>query len=212
MLNLNRAKLKSTLAAIIGLLAVLGPKLLEIFGTPTNHWAALGVQAFGAIVLACTTGRAVLLLNKFLPDATRATDTQSGYARTSALVGLVGVSALAGLVLAPACHNVPADKFLNAVVDCAKVNPQASAALAQVETCLVSAVSGNPAACLSGLITDAHFTVDEVACVVAYVAQQQQSAVASGRYTDATLAERQAAVDWLTRENISIRNSYQPGR
>jgi len=85
--------------------------------------------------------------------------------RRLAACGLVTLAA--GLVLAPACHNVPADKFLNAVVDCAKVNPQASAALAQVETCLVSAVSGNPAACLSGLITDAHFTVDEVACVVA---------------------------------------------
>jgi hypothetical protein len=112
----------------------------------------------------------------------------------------------------PSCHNVPADKFLNAVVDCAKVNPQGSAALAQVETCLMSAVAGNPAACLTGLITAAHFTVDEVACVVAYVAQQQQSAVASGKYTEATLAERQAAVDWLQRENIAIRNSYTPGR
>jgi hypothetical protein len=74
MLNLNRATVKSTLAAVIGLLAVAGPKLLEILGTPTNRWGALAVQCLGGLVLACTTGRAVLILNKFLPDATRFTD------------------------------------------------------------------------------------------------------------------------------------------
>jgi hypothetical protein len=73
-MNLNRATLKSTLSAVIGILAVVGPKLLEILGTPTNRWAALAVQGAGAIVLACTTGRAVLWLNKLLPDATRASD------------------------------------------------------------------------------------------------------------------------------------------
>jgi hypothetical protein len=51
-----------------------------MLGTPTNHWASLAVEAFGAIMLACTTGRAVALLNQFLPDTTRSTDatTSSG--------------------------------------------------------------------------------------------------------------------------------------
>jgi hypothetical protein len=108
-----------------------------------------------------------------------------------------------------ACHNITPDQFLNATVDCAKQNPQASAALAQAETCLMAVVASNPSACLAGLVTDIHFTVDEVACVVAYIAQQNQAKVSSGKYTDADLKERQAANDWLAKEHISIRNSYQ---
>jgi predicted naringenin-chalcone synthase len=123
---------------------------------------------------------------------------------------------LAALVIAvclfASCHNVKPDAFLNAVVDCAKINPQSSAALAQVETCLMSLLSKNYAACLSGLVTDAHFAVDEIACVVAWEAQQTNVAVAQGKATDADLQARRAAVDWLKQENISIRNSYSPGR
>jgi hypothetical protein len=73
-MNLNRATLKSTLAAVIGMLAVVGPMILAKLGTPTNFWGALAVQAAGGFILACTTGRAILWLNKLLPDATRSTD------------------------------------------------------------------------------------------------------------------------------------------
>ena len=66
-ITINETKLSSTLAGIIGLLAVIGPRLLNMLGAPTNHWASLGVQIFGAIVLACTTGQAIGFLNKFLP-------------------------------------------------------------------------------------------------------------------------------------------------
>ena len=38
---------------------------------------------------------------------------------------------LAILSVAPACHNVTPDQFYNATVNCAKVNPQTSAALAK---------------------------------------------------------------------------------
>ena len=110
-----------------------------------------------------------------------------------------------------ACHNVTPDQFMGAVVDCAKVNPQASAALAQVETCLLATVSGNPAACLSGLVTEIHFSIDEVACVVAYIAQANQDKVAGNKYSQADLDAREAANTWLLQERISIRNSYVPG-
>lgn len=108
-----------------------------------------------------------------------------------------------------ACHSVKPDQFLDAVVDCAQVNPAASAALAQVETCLLGAVSGNAAVCLSGLVTAAHFTVEEVACVVAWIAQQENDKVATSQATLDDLKLRQAAVDWLTQERIAIRNSYR---
>lgn len=122
------------------------------------------------------------------------------------------VFALAASVACPSCHNVTPDQFLNATVDCAKVNPEGSAALAAASSCLMSVVASNPAACLAGLVTDIHFTVDEVACVVAWISQQNQSKVALGTATNDELRARQAANDWLVKERISIRNSYTPGR
>jgi hypothetical protein len=107
------------------------------------------------------------------------------------------------------CHNVTPDQFFGATVDCAKQNPETSAALAAASTCLMSVVDSNPAACLAGLVTELHFTIDDVACVVAYVSQQGQAKVAAGTYTDADLHARQAANDWLVKEHIAIRNSYQ---
>jgi hypothetical protein len=118
------------------------------------------------------------------------------------------IFALALFAADSGCHNVTPDQFLNATVDCAKVNPQASAALASVETCLLGVVASNPAVCLSGLVTDIHFAVDEVACVVAWISQQNQSKVSLGTATDDELRARKAANDWLAAEHISIRNSY----
>jgi hypothetical protein len=106
------------------------------------------------------------------------------------------------------CHNVTPDQFFGATVDCAKVNPEASAALSAASTCLMSVVASNTAACLAGLVTELHFSIDEVSCVVAYISQQQQAKVASGKYTDADLHARQAANDWLIAEHIAIRNTY----
>ena len=218
---MNTTKLRSTLAGIIGLLAVVGPRLLNLLGTPTNHWASLAVQAFGAIVLACASGEGMALLNKFMPTpdvpATGALPVrtgvgQGGFATVQAMVAGFFFAVAGTLILClglAGCHNVTPDQFLNATVDCAKTNPQASAALASVETCLIGAVSQNPAVCLTGLVTEVHFTVDEIACVVAYVAQQNQAKVATGKYTDDDLRSRQAANDFLAKEHISIRNTYK---
>lgn len=62
--------------------------------------------------------------------------------------------------------------------------------------------------CLTGLVTDAHFTVDEVSCVVAWEAQQASVKVAASTASQDDYAKRQAAADWLVKERIQIRNSY----
>ena len=120
--------------------------------------------------------------------------------------------ALAFLTPAPACHNVTPDQFWNATVDCAKVNPEASAALGAVETCLLGVVTANYAVCLSGLVTEGKYTIDEVACVVAALAQRTNMRVSTASATPADLALRRNANDWLARENISIRNTYAPAK
>ena len=123
----------------------------------------------------------------------------------------LGLTILTASFVVPAlqgCHNTTPDQFFNAVVDCAKVNPEASAALAQVETCLLGVVSGNYSACMLGLVTEGHFAIDEVACVAAYIAQQENAKVANKTATADDLTMRKAAVDWLAQEHIQIRNSY----
>jgi hypothetical protein len=120
--------------------------------------------------------------------------------------------ALAFLTPAPACHNVTPDQFWNATVDCAKVNPESSAALGAIETCLLGVVSQDYAVCLSGLVTEGKFTIDEVACVVAALAQRTNVRVSTASATPADLALRKNANDWLAQHNISIRNSYTPAK
>lgn len=116
--------------------------------------------------------------------------------------------ALALLALSPACHNVKPDAFAGAVVDCAKVQPSASAALAGVETCLVGVATQNYAACLSGLISEGKFSIDEIACVVAWYAEQTNNKVGASTASHEELAARDRANAWLAQEQISIRNSY----
>src|SRR6266542_61635 len=130
------------------------------------------------------------------------------------VVGLVLGLSIGGasFVALPACHNIPADRFYNAVVDCASYNPQKSAALAQFETCVASLLAQNPAACLAGVVTDVHFLVDEVACMAAFVAQETNGKVSTGTANDTDLQARRAAIDFLVKEKIAVRNSYSPGR
>jgi hypothetical protein len=126
---------------------------------------------------------------------------------------IVVLALLSGSILnASACHNVTPDQFFGKTVDCARVNPEAPAALSAVTTCLMAVMAQNPAACLAGLVTELHFTIDEVACVAAYVAQQGQDKVALGKATADDLKMRQAANDWLVQERIAIRNAYRTGK
>jgi hypothetical protein len=117
---------------------------------------------------------------------------------------LVLVAALASCTTAP----VTPSSFAGSIVDCAKVNPEASAALASVVTCVTGALAQNYAVCLSGLVTDGKFLIDEVACVASWYAQQQNSKVAASTASLDDLAARQRANDWLAQERIGIRNTY----
>lgn len=171
---------------------------------------AIAVLTAGATVLAVaathlSTGSKVATIASVVAMVVTSLRTLvATQAAGGAAVVLLGFLAFHGA----ACHNTKPDQFFNAVVDCAKVNPEASPALAAVETCLMSTLSGNPSACLSGLLTEAHFTVDEIACVVAYLAQVKNARVAADIANLDDLAVRQAANDWLVQEKIAIRNSY----
>ena len=137
--------------------------------------------------------------------------TQIRYAVEAALVLVViglGLGTVAGSV-ACAPGSKP-DKFMDAVVDCAKINPQASAAFSAVQTCLVGALSQNYVACLAGLVTEAHFAVDEIVCIVSYYSQEANTRVATKVATDTDYVVRKAANDFLRDKRISIQNTY-PG-
>lgn len=178
-------------------------------------WRALLSAALGGILAVLTNPRLVTGLQAAMPDAGSSAapppgrPTQSGKVLPLLMLPLLLGSLASGIVISqPACHSVTPDKFLNATVDCAKVNPQKSAALASVESCLLGVVAQNPSVCLSGLVTDAHFMIDEVACVVAYISQQTNAKVASKSADTPDLVMRQEANRWLTQERIQIVNSY----
>jgi len=121
---------------------------------------------------------------------------------------LFGVSFGAAMLGPAACHNVTPDQFLNATVDCSKVNPQTPAVLGAVESCLLGVVTRNPGACLAGLVTDKLFAIGEVACVVAFLSQQADAKVASQSADTPDLVIRKEANNWLSQERIQIVNSY----
>lgn len=64
----KRASLKHTLAAIVGAVAVVGPQLLNLLGEWKSPKAAMVTSAIGFVVALCLNGKAVALLNVFLPD------------------------------------------------------------------------------------------------------------------------------------------------
>lgn len=174
--------------------------------------ADAGVHA-GLLVLAgALAGAAIPRLGDALASS-KPRDRQAGHGSPAIffLTTFAGLAMAMGVLLTtPACHNVKSDQFLEATVNCAQVNPEASAALGAVTTCLVGAASGNPAACLAGLVTDVKFTVTEVACVVAWVADQENRKVAISAAGPASLEVRNRAIGWLVQERIAIRNTY-PG-
>lgn len=205
---------RQTAQVILSFLMIIAPVAIA----KPFDWRALLSAALGGLLAVLTNPRLVTGLQSAMPDAGSAAPmpparpTQSGKVLMLLMFPLLLGSLAAGVVVSqPACHNVTPDKFLNATVDCAEVNPQKSAALASVETCLMGVLAQNYVACLSGLVTDIHFAVDEIACLVAWVAQQENAKVAKGTYTADDLEARRRAVEWLKQENISIRNSYPAG-
>lgn len=170
-----------------------------------------GLIGFGGALLGAILPSLPKWLQTLMDKAT-GRDVQRGHAtpKVFMLLTFVGLAGFAGSLLTPnlACHNVKPDVFFEAVVDCAKVNPQKSPAASSVVTCLVGALAGNPAACLSQLVTVMHFTVDEVACVVADIAQRENSKVGTAEATRETMQIRDTAVAWMVSNRISIINTY----
>jgi hypothetical protein len=145
--------------------------------------------------------------------ASKARDTQAGHGTPSIflLYACTTLAVVFAMVLPSMGCRVKPDVFFESVVDCAKVNPEKSPAQAAVLTCLLGAVSGNPAACLSGLVTEAHWSINEIACVVADLAQKENTKVGTTLEDPKTRPVRNAAADWLARERIRISNTY-PGQ
>jgi hypothetical protein len=65
---MNRTTLKSTLLAILGALAVVGPQLLNLLADMKSPKAALIASMVGFVVALAVNGKGVALVNAFLPD------------------------------------------------------------------------------------------------------------------------------------------------
>jgi hypothetical protein len=63
-------KLRSTLAAIVAALAIVGPQLLNLLADWKSPKAAIVISALGFVVALATSGKAVALINLFLPAPT----------------------------------------------------------------------------------------------------------------------------------------------
>lgn len=64
---MNKARIRSTLLAIVGALAVVGPQLLNLIGTWKSPKAALAASIVGFIVALVLNGKAVALINLLFP-------------------------------------------------------------------------------------------------------------------------------------------------
>jgi hypothetical protein len=76
------------------------------------------------------------------------------------------------------CHGVKPDQALADVVDCAKVNPENSAAVQSIFACLYGLGEKDSTACMEGLLTDGRWAAAEIKCVAAYITTQTTSAPA----------------------------------
>jgi hypothetical protein len=65
---MTKTSIKHTLAAIIGAIAVVGPQLLNLLGDMHSPKAALVASSLGFVVAMCLNGKAVALLNLFIPE------------------------------------------------------------------------------------------------------------------------------------------------
>jgi hypothetical protein len=118
------------------------------------------------------------------------------------------VSTYATLVVT-SCKTTPTspDSFYQAVVTCTEsnvANPQAEQAVYQ---CLVSAVAGDYAGCLSGLVAGGTWTVDEVACLVRAYATSTAVKINKGTATVEDSAGLANANAWLRTEQVKFRRA-----
>lgn len=109
-----------------------------------------------------------------------------------------------GAYLASCAHTTPG-QFKDAVVVCTMENSNNPQAGAAVVNCLTGAVSGNYAACLSGLVTAGYWTVEEIACVVRRLATESAQRINAGQATGADRTVLDNANQWLRDNNIRFR-------
>jgi hypothetical protein len=155
-------------------------------------------------------------------------NSQVGHASPSIfmLLAFVGYVAFVGAVMTPhlGCHNVKPDALWGATVDCAKVNPANDAARSAIMSCVAGLVMANTSACITGLVVGMKYddpaieakvkirwAIDEVACVTAWVAEQENAKVGTPLEELRTQPIRNAANKFLTDRHISIRNTYPGG-
>lgn len=197
---MTRQKLWHIILVVGGSLAVLAPDMAQaaaVLSGIESPWLKWPIRVLG--MLALIGSRWDKIRAKLAPVLGKPSSN-------TPMVALLAMGSL--LLISTSCHNTKPDEFFKATVDCAKVNPEGSAALAGVTTCLVSVATGNPAGCLVQLVTVSRFTVTEVACVVAWVAERENQKVAISAAGPSSLEVRNRAINWLVQEQISIRNTY----
>lgn len=218
------AVLAFTLMILIAAGCYVGANFCESGSTAQLGLVGLGSGLVGAIL------PSVPIWLQSLTNKTR--NSQAGHARlhmicSFGLVGLVALLALMFSLSTSGCKQVKPDQLYQATVDCAKVNPQSSAALGAVEDCVAGLVMSNGAACVKGLVVGMKYddpaieqkvklrwTIDEVACVSAWIAQKNNMAVqlapmdADMGPLKARMRARDEAARFLVENQIRIRNSY----
>jgi hypothetical protein len=117
----------------------------------------------------------------------------------AAIVGLTLVT-----VAANCAHTTPGT-FTNALVTCTQENSNNAQASAAVVNCLVGAAAGNYAACLSGLVSAGHWTVDEIACIVRRLATESAQRLNAGTASGTDKATLDNANAWLRDNAIRFR-------
>jgi hypothetical protein len=104
-----------------------------------------------------------------------------------------------------ACAHTTPSQFTDALVTCTMENSNNAQASAAVVNCLVGAAGGNYGACLSGLVSAGHWTVDEVACIVRRLATESAQRLNAGTATGTDQAVLDNANAWLAAERIKFR-------
>ena len=112
------------------------------------------------------------------------------------------------LVLTVSCITAPTkpDSFFQTIVTCTKDNSQSPQAGAAVLQCLTGAISGNYTACLAGLVTEGHWAVDEIACLVRSYATTSAVRLNSGTPDASDRVVLDNANAWLRAEQIQFRS------
>lgn len=130
--------------------------------------------------------------------------------RITQYVSAIVIGLTIGVALGTACQpGSKPDIFVGAVVDCAKVNPNTNGAASAVYACLAGALAQNPGPCLTGLVQIGHWTVDEVACIVAFYGQRSNEKLLAKQGSTEDQVVAKAAHDWLTENRIGVKNSVQ---